>query len=355
LDGEKWIRGGDTNRYATTIHNMAPAAMTMALWKRLHRIAGDEALEYVLIKSLEAMLGFNGDEALEYVKKNKKLPTPVSAVNVEAKTDVKTTLPINVEMNCNIWYKWSEKSKDIPFESSITGVGHGEQKVACELDTHSLGQNSSYDMIPMLNGVMSKCDVKKLDAQNDFNTGKDGRDALRPIKTSISNLLASLNTFAKSDVFTPDEKGMLLLFYDVSPDELAVGTLKKLEEMCSMLYLKKKTLRSTLPLVPFTVYSQTSDMPLDLFYTNCQKLGLVFPSEFSSRIETLEILHLMDHVYINEPKKLVNDLHSLISKIFTDMKIIIADKDKGYMILEDISKIQFYRITRGHPRFKIVF
>ena len=36
----------------------------------------------------------------------------------------------------------------------------------------------------------------------------------------------------------------------------------------------------------------------------------------------------MDHVYINEPEKLGNDLNSLISKIFTNIKLIITDKDK---------------------------
>ena len=209
--------------------------------------------------------------------------------------------------------------------------------------------------MPILNGVKSKCDVKKLDTQNDFNTGKEGRDALRPIKTSITILLNSINVFAKSDMFTPDEKEGLLWFHDVSPDELAVGTFKKLKNMCILLSDKKKKLYSTLPVVSFTAHNQTANMPLDLFYYTYQRLGLVFPSEFSSFIETIQILQFMDHVYINEPGKLVNDLDSLISKIFTDIKLIIVDKDKGYIILEDKSKIQFYRITRGNPRFKVLF
>lgn len=118
----------------------------------------------------------------------------------------------------------------------------------------------------MINGVELKCDVKKLDTQNDFNTGKEGRDALRPIKTSITNLLDSLNVFAKSDVFTPHEKDTLLWFDDVSPDELAVGTLKRLKDICILLLYKKNNLRSTLPVVVFTAHDQTYNMPLDLFY-----------------------------------------------------------------------------------------
>jgi len=141
----------------------------------------------------------------------------------------------------------------------------------------------------------------------------------------------------------------------VSPDELAVGTLKNLKKVCVMLSLKKAKLRSTLPLVPFTAYSQTNDMPLDLYYTICQNLGLVFPSEFSQYVETIQILQQMDHIYIDEPEKFCNDLHSLVGKLFTDIKIIIADQDKGYMIIEEPSKIKFYRITRGNPRFQVLF
>ena len=255
----------------------------------------------------------------------------------------------------NHWNPWTDKSKNISFKSTVSGIGDGEEMVAAELDTIALGQNSPYDMKPIINGIPRECDVKKLDTQNDFNTGVKGRDALRPIKAYIANLLDSMNTFAKSNIFTPYEKESLVSFYNVSPDELSTTTLKKLKNACRMLCLKKQDLRSTLPLIPFTVCSQTSDMPLDLLYTNCKKLDLAFPLEFYSFIETLQVLGLMDHVYIDEPEKLVNDLDSLVGTIFADINIIIANKDKGYIILEDTSKIRFYRITRGHPRFQILF
>jgi hypothetical protein len=279
------------------------------------------------------------------------ITTPVSVPKIDTETDVKIEPPLNIYMT---WNKWSEKSKDIPFKSASSGVGHGEHKVAGELEIQVLGQNSTYDMMLNLNGLMSKCDVKKLDKQDDFNTGKKGRDALRCIKTSITILLDSLSNFANSDIFTPDESKMILWFKDVSPDELAVGTLKKLKEVCKMLFLKKEILRSSIPLVPFTIYSQTSDMSLDLFYTNCEKLGLTFPSEFFSFIKTIKIIQLMDHPYINEPEELTNDLNSLVFKIFEDIKLIIVDSNKGYMLV-DIRNIQFYRITRGYPRFKVIF
>ena len=270
----------------------------------------------------------------------------------KAKTDVKIIPPVKVKMD---WISWSEKSKDIPFKSTITGVGDGEQKMSHELDTPFNGQNSSYDMMPILNGIKTKCEVKKLDKQNDFNTGKEGRDILRPIKMLHTTFLDSLNLFLKSDLFTPQEKVELVRVENVSPDELAVGTLRQLEQICVMLNLKKKTICSTIPLIPFTACCQEKEMPLDLYYSLCQKMDIDFPNEFSSYIDTILILQKMDHIYIDEPTKFMEDLHTLVGKLFLDIKIIIVDMDKGYMILPDTSRIKFYRITRGNPRFQVMF
>jgi hypothetical protein len=45
----------------------------------------------------------------------------------------------------------------------MKGVGDGEQKVASELDTNILGQNSDFDMKIVIDGNKYECDVKKLD------------------------------------------------------------------------------------------------------------------------------------------------------------------------------------------------
>lgn len=292
----------------------------------------------------------NKEELIEMVKQIDA--TPVSEPNIEAETYVNIKAPVKVEMN---WIAWSEKSNDVSFKSTIVGVGDGEQKVSKELDTPILGQNNPYDMLLMLEGVLTKCDVKKLDTQNDFNTGKEGRDMLRPMKSHHIDLLDSISTFVKSDIFTSTDKDDLLCFHDVSPDELSVGTLKKLKNICEMLSLKKQKLRSTLPTVPFTIHGQTKEMPLDLFFNISKKLELDFPPEFSSYMEVIFILQKMENVYIDEPQKLMEDLNSLVGKLFTDLKLIIVHEQKGYLILTDISKIQFYRITRGNPRFKVIF
>jgi hypothetical protein len=141
----------------------------------------------------------------------------------------------------------------------------------------------------------------------------------------------------------------------VSPDELAVGTLKKMNDICIMLSAKKNKLRSTLPTTSVTILGQTKESPLDLCYNICQKMGISLPEEFSSYEDTLQILQKMDHPYIDEPERFMEDLNSLVGKIFDDIKLIIVDDKKGYMIIEDTKNIEFYRITRGHPRFKVIF
>lgn len=280
------------------------------------------------------------------------MTTPVSSPKMEAATDLKVEPPIKVYMN---WTRWSEKSKDIPFKSTLKGVGDGEQKMSAELETPIKGQNSSFDMAPILNGIRVKCDIKKLDSQNDFNTGKKGRDVLRPVKMLHTMLLDSLSLFEKSDLFTHEEKEKLKNVKDSSPDELAVGTLKKISEICLMLNRKKPILRSKLPHIPVTIYTQTTQMPLDIFYYNCQKLGLDFPYEYTDHIETIQILQKMDHIYIDEPAKFMEDLHSIVGKLFTDIKIIIVDEKKGFILVPDTTRIRFYRITRGNPRFQVLF
>jgi hypothetical protein len=63
----------------------------------------------------------------------------------------------------------------------------------------------------------------------------------------------------------------------------------------------------------------------------------------------------MEHIYIDEPNKFMEDLNAIVGKLFVDSRIILVNKDKGYMILPDANRIKFYRITKGHPRFQVKF
>ena len=271
------------------------------------------------------------------------------------KKDVKV-IPVNIEMN---WNPWTDTSKDIPFKSTTSGIGDGEEKVARELDTHVLGQNSPYDMKPTINGIPVECDVKKLDTQNDFNTGVKGRNALRPIKTTILLLLESIHPLncllSEGTLCNTKEKEILQSLMRVSPDELAVGTIQKLKRVCEMLHRIRKTILESIPTVqPFADTSGPVSMTLDVYYTVCKKMERPFPEEYSSYKPTLEMLTHLENKYIRHPNLLTDDLNNLVH-FLNEMTIVIVDEKKGYIVMSDVSRIKFLRITRGHPRFEILF
>lgn len=253
------------------------------------------------------------------------------------------------------WNPWTDKSKDIPFEApNKGGVGDGEKKVSKELNTPVLGQNSPYDMKPILNGKPTPSDCKKLDTQNDFNTGVKGRNALRYIQNKHFHMFESLTKLSTNMLFSEEERGQLSSVADSSPDELTTTTLEKLNDICMMLHTKKKDILSTIPTIPFsTGLSTPFSITLDDYYTMCTKYGIAFPSQYSTYENAIHALLNMNHPYIDEPCKFMEELHSL-TNIFTDITLILVDKTKGYMFVNDITRIQFYRITRGRPRFKIL-
>jgi hypothetical protein len=204
--------------------------------------------------------------------------------------------------------------------------------------------------------VATKCDVKKLDKQNDFNTGVEGSNALRLIKMKHVTLLESIQALRESPLLTSQEKMTLNFFADTSPDELAVGTLRNLIEACKILHGKWKELVASLPTVtPFQDAQGPVSMPLDLYWIVCQRIGRPFPVQFASFESTLQILQLLDHIYIRNPLALMEDLQGLVQKIFQGLTLILVDEKKGYMFLSDLNRVKFMRITRGHPRFQIVF
>ncbi len=104
------------------------------------------------------------------------------------------------------WNPWTELSREIPFSSQTKGVGDGEDKVASELGTTVLGQNSPYDMDVIRNGVRRECDVKKLDTQNDFNTGVKGHRIYLKVIPNLIHLFEAIAAFSENPSFTQAER-----------------------------------------------------------------------------------------------------------------------------------------------------
>jgi hypothetical protein len=250
------------------------------------------------------------------------------------------------------WINWTNKSENITFKSSIKGVGDGEEKIASELNTFILGQNSNYDMKVLINDIEVECDVKKLDNYT-FNTGVKGRNALRPIKHEILDLLNIFKKIIDSSVLTIDEKNKIVELNEISPDEICVSNIQKINDVCFMLHNKQKFLRSSLPNVnPFEKNGEPLEMSLEKYYNICIILEQTFPYIFDSYKDTLEFLSIITHKYISNPKLFKDSLDNLVS-IFKEIQLIFVDEKKGYCIWNNIECIKFERITRGHPRFRV--
>ncbi len=245
----------------------------------------------------------------------------------------------------NEWINWTLKSKEVSYKKITNGVGKGEYKVASELDTTVLGQNSPYDMYIKLEDGSYPADIKQLD-RNTFNTGKIGRDKLRPIKKNIESFINLIDCISDNKFFTIDEYKQLLFFKNISSDEISVGTFKKLNQTIQMLH-KKRTLLSTRTIIdPFE--GNSIEVSLDKYYTLCK----LFEKSFCK--DEMDLMGLLNHPYICDSNLLEKEIKEL-KNIFEGIILIFVDEYKGYMIIKNpIECINFERITRGTPRFRYV-
>jgi hypothetical protein len=264
------------------------------------------------------------------------------------------------------WTPWTALSTAIPFAAATKGKGKGdgEDRVAAEFNTVALGQNSSYDMTLTLGGEAIKGEVKKLD-KGTFNTGVSGRNVLRPVKARLDQLLMIMGSLVDSPImaFTDKQKelfrGGRFPLIEASPDELATGTLEKMDRAIQLLHAKQAALRATLPNRPLAdpLTGIRRDVGAEQFYKVCRGFGrsiedisaALGPSDFQ---KTEMLVSKLDHPYINVPAQLRLDLTGLRS-VFEGMMLIFVDEVKGYYLLKDLSKINFCRITWGSVRFSV--
>jgi hypothetical protein len=247
-----------------------------------------------------------------------------------------------------VWVPWTAKSEDIAFETQRDGVGDGEDKLAAELDTVPCGQNSPYDMDIILDGVKRQSDAKKLD-NGTFNTGVKGRNALRPIKTKIDVLLETLRTLESNSIFSTEEKAQIHTLSGVSPDEMCVKKLLHLNSVIKILKQKQDQVRASLPTITYGPW----EMTVDKCYAVCETLSHPIPTEYVQYSDTVQLLKLLTHDFINDTDRLNREFSALVS-IFADIVLVFVDKQKGYSILKDLNRITFQRITRGNPRFRVL-
>jgi len=256
----------------------------------------------------------------------------------------------------NMWTAWSPSSLEIPFESHDKGVGPGEYRVAAEFGCGPpKGQNSPYDLdIPGLGFV----DVKKLD-NGSFNTGVEGRDSLRPIKDKIGSFTITVRPLLENSYCSDDINRLLNRILETSPDELAEGTLNRFYE----LFLRLNRLRTELvsKTVDHSAFDPITGVAYQATAVEVYRMSLArgipqdtLQMKLGADYSLAKIIEeSLSHPYILDPHALRHELSGLVN-MFVGYTLIFVDNQKGYYIMKNPeTQVQFMRITRGNPRFKV--
>jgi hypothetical protein len=242
------------------------------------------------------------------------------------------------------WIPWTEECEKIPYKTTEQkGIGNGEMRIAFISGVSPKGQNEPYDFdIPNY----GKYDVKQLD-HGTFNTGRDGRDALRRVKAKIMGIL--------SLAAVPNELA------EISPDEISQKNVARIKRYLHQLNDYKKSLYNQL------LVHRMHD-PVSGEYKDCNSfefykaLGVHrTPDEVVGimGIQSYTIAKKFDdlsHPYIDSPEQMAIDLSNIGGEIFHDIGLIFVDEKNGYHIMKNpAANIEFERITRGSPRFRVRF
>jgi hypothetical protein len=259
----------------------------------------------------------------------------------------------------NVWTRWSAASESVSYDHRPDGAGPGEWKVAAEFNTRPLGQNSPYDMEPVINGSAYKFEIKEPDSADSFPCGRNGRDALRPVKALIAELLGRFPGIAAHAAVPEGLRGQLLSLSTVSPDELCEGNTVKLHEACRSLLELRETLQSRLTTVPlFNPFTgERTSVSARQYAATAKVWGLtaeaIKETVGAESFSSVELLDSLTHVYIDTPDRLLSDLTSL-RDIFRGYVLVLVHREKGFYLMDSPeTRLTFNRITRGHPRFKV--
>ena len=229
------------------------------------------------------------------------------------------------------WIPWSEEAKKIPYKSIKKGIGHGEDRVASIFKTYPLGQNSPYDLDIQGLGQM---DVKQLDTDNSFNTGVEGRNALTPIKSNIQLILCREDSPEHIKAISSDEicRDNIKKIYDYFV-ELNEQTTALLNQKTCQIYHPETGQKMIVNPVQYYIAHKNMNNPVD---ENIKKFAEIY-----------------NHPYVVHPSKMMNDLKNLIN-LFDKIGLIFVSESKGYY-MRTTTEIEFCRITKGRPRFKVRF
>jgi 1,2-phenylacetyl-CoA epoxidase PaaB subunit len=222
------------------------------------------------------------------------------------------------EIDVDKYHKWSDKSKDVPFETSQQCVGNGEEKLAKELDilTPLGGQNSTVDLVHPIMGNISVKDMTK----DDCTLGTECCNDMRKIFRTIINLFVCWIIKYKSECELANK------FYNE---------------------INKKYGSSKITIID-------GIDRLELSKTNLQKLNELLNElkhhKSKNEYDSLKSEYIHDILVSLNDSSLQDMLNECVRKEATIMTLIIVNKKKGWLIVKDIDKLSCPRITRGAPR-----
>lgn len=273
--------------------------------------------------------------------------------------------------NNNVWNPWTEKSENIPFESTEQAVGDGEQKLGAEYDVSPMGQNVSYD----LDVLGEKWEVKKLDSANSFRLGVEVSSSYRQIIDSVTRILEQIINLEKllvdsdtadliknciNKIKTTSGQTTTLLIEGLSKNEVSTANLDKADEIIELIKTltikvdKKVSLFSSFDgsVIEYDLLTAYHKLSFESISIEDKLLILDCDLDFYNKL--LLTAHIGSDISMFNDKSLKEILNQLVRNIFTDIKLVLVQKNKGYKPITNLNKIYCNRITSGNPRCKVL-
>jgi len=269
------------------------------------------------------------------------------------------------------WNPWTNKSRDIRFNSSQNSVGNGEEKLGKEFDVAPLGQNFSYDLD--VNG--EKWEVKELDSDKSFRLGVEVSSDYTHIISAVIRIFEKIDYIYNSLIEGTIKQEILsiknslsctygrsttLLLDGLRKNEVSESNLEKANEIIETLKKlsinNKKTVQlyhSRTGSLQYYCITKAYDKLLaeDIPYIEISKIHGT-PDDFNIHLIKKEIdidLKNFDKYSLKER------LNKIVRDVFLHyIKLVLVHEEYGFKPLRDLSKIYCNRITSGKPRCKII-
>ena len=273
--------------------------------------------------------------------------------------------------NKDAWNPWTNRSIDIPFGTTEQAVGDGEQKLGAEYGVNPMGQNVSYD----LDILGEKWEVKKLDSDNSFRLGVEVSSNYRQIINSAIRILdgiikiedsleysktAALIKDCIKKIKSTSGSTKTLLINGLRKNEVSSANLDKADKIIELVKTlvitenKKVNLFSSFDGSKTEYDLLTAYQRLSFETISIEEKLLTLDCDIDFYNKLLLTISIGKDLSIFNEKGLKETLNLLVRSIFTDIKLVLVQEEKGYKPITNLNKIYCNRITSGGPRCKVL-